>query len=149
MDKFPSADVPLNTAAAEMASGAPEAQSYSIAELSEEFDLTMRTLRFYEEKNLLNPVRRGNRRIYRQHDHDRLSDIVRLKAMGLTISEIQTIVESIVANKPDQARKLALAAAERRCEEIDDELAALKEAQQAAGETASALRDGKSWFHSA
>ena len=47
-------------------------KSYSISELSQEFDVTTRTLRFYEEKGLLAPTRKGQSRIYAARDRARL-----------------------------------------------------------------------------
>lgn len=65
---------------------------YSIRELADEFDVTTRTLRFYEEKGLLNPVRAGNSRAYSSADRTRLRLILRGKRLGLTLDESRSII---------------------------------------------------------
>ena len=66
---------------------------YLITELSEEFGVTTRTLRFYEDRDLLAPVRRGRKRLYRPRDRTRLRLILRGKRLGLTLDEISEILE--------------------------------------------------------
>ena len=68
-------------------------KSYSISELSQEFDITVRTLRFYEEKGLLNPSRAGNTRLYDSADRTKLKLILRGKRLGLTLDESREIIE--------------------------------------------------------
>lgn len=67
-------------------------QDYSIRELAEEFDVTTRTLRFYEEKGLLNPTRSGKTRIFSTADRTRLKLILRGKRLGLTLDESAEII---------------------------------------------------------
>ncbi len=67
-------------------------KSYSISELSQEFDVTTRTLRFYEEKGLLAPTRKGQSRIYAARDRARLKLILRGKRLGLTLDESRDII---------------------------------------------------------
>jgi len=67
-------------------------KSYSISELSQEFDVTTRTLRFYEEKGLLAPMRKGQSRIYAARDRARLKLILRGKRLGLTLDESRDII---------------------------------------------------------
>jgi len=64
-------------------------QTYSISELSEQFDVTPRTIRFYEDQALLTPERDGTRRIYHERDRVRLRLIMRAKRLGFTLSEIR------------------------------------------------------------
>jgi len=66
---------------------------YSISELATEFDITTRTIRFYEEKGLLNPGRNGNTRFYSPADRTRLKLILRGKRLGFTLDESQSIIE--------------------------------------------------------
>ena len=63
--------------------------TYSISELSEQFDVTPRTIRFYEDKGLISPIRQGTRRVYRDRDRVRLRLIMRAKRIGFSLSEIQ------------------------------------------------------------
>ena len=69
-----------------------ENQTYSISELSQEFDITTRTVRFYEEKGLLAPKREGNARIYSSADRITLKLILRGKRLGFTLDESRDII---------------------------------------------------------
>ena len=64
-------------------------KTYSIGQLAEEFGVTSRALRLYEEEGLLNPLREGTRRIYRERDRVRLRLILRGKRLGWSLSEIR------------------------------------------------------------
>lgn len=66
---------------------------YLITDLTEEFGITTRTLRFYEDRALLAPVRRGRKRLYRSRDRTRLRLILRGKRLGLTLDEISEILD--------------------------------------------------------
>lgn len=70
-----------------------EPNEYSISELAREFDVTPRTIRFYEAEGLLAPRREGQRRIYTQRDRTRLKLTLRGKRLGLALSEIREIVD--------------------------------------------------------
>lgn len=67
-------------------------KTYSISDLAAEFDVTTRTIRFYEEKGLLKPARMGNRRIYSPADRTRLRLIMRGKRLGFSLDESAEIV---------------------------------------------------------
>lgn len=66
--------------------------TYSISDLAEEFGVTTRTIRFYEEKGLLKPQRQGTRRIYSPADRTRLRLILRGKRLGLSLEESAEII---------------------------------------------------------
>lgn len=66
--------------------------TYSITQLAEEFSLTTRAIRFYEDKGLLKPERQGQARIYHPRDRARLILIVRGRNVGLALSEIKEIL---------------------------------------------------------
>ena len=68
-------------------------QSYSISELASEFDITTRTIRFYEEKGLLSPARNGNTRIYSAQDRVKLKLILRGKRLGFSLDESRNIID--------------------------------------------------------
>ena len=72
-----------------MAQSASNARTYSIGELAAEFAITSRTLRVYEEEGLLDPLREGTRRIYRERDRVRLRLILRGKRLGWSLAEIR------------------------------------------------------------
>ena len=65
---------------------------YSISSLAEEFAVTPRTLRFYEEKGMLQPQRHGTKRIYNAADRTRLRLILRGKRLGFTLDESSEII---------------------------------------------------------
>ena len=66
---------------------------YSIGDLSREFGVTTRTIRFYEDQGLLSPTRDGQNRIYRARDRVRLKLILRGKRLGFSLKEIKELIE--------------------------------------------------------
>ncbi len=66
--------------------------TYSIRDLASEFDVTTRTIRFYEEKGFLQPDREGTRRVYSPSDRTKLRLILRGKRLGLSLDESAEIV---------------------------------------------------------
>ena len=72
---------------------AAERSEYSISELSREFEITPRAIRFYEDQGLLAPRRDGQRRIYTPRDRTRLKLTLRGKRLGLTLSEIRELID--------------------------------------------------------
>ena len=66
---------------------AKDTRTYSISELAHEFDVTTRTIRHYEELQLLQPLRQGQKRIYSPADRTKLKLIVRGKRIGLSLQE--------------------------------------------------------------
>ena len=65
----------------------------SIGQMCEQFGVTARTLRFYESKELLNPDRRGNTRLFTRSDRARLKLILRGKRFGMSLEDIRQILE--------------------------------------------------------
>jgi DNA-binding transcriptional MerR regulator len=72
---------------------APDTVTFSISDLANEFGVTTRTIRFYEEKGLLRPRRAGTRRIYGPADRTRLRLILRGKRLGLSLDESAEIIQ--------------------------------------------------------
>src|SRR5690606_41139111 len=66
---------------------------YTIGELAREFGITARTIRFYEDKGLLSPLRDGQKRLYRRRDRTRLRLILRGKRLGFSLREIRETFE--------------------------------------------------------
>ena len=66
---------------------------YSITDLSREFDVTTRTIRFYEEKGLLKPKRKGQTRVFSASDRVNLKLILRGKRLGLSLEDSRSIIE--------------------------------------------------------
>lgn len=71
----------------------PVETEYAIGELAREFDLTLRTLRFYEDRGLLRPRRVGMQRIYSRRDRARLKLIVMGKKVGFSLHEIGEMLD--------------------------------------------------------
>lgn len=67
--------------------------AYSISDLSEEFGVTARALRFYEDEGLIAPTRRGLTRIYTKRDRARLAWILRAKRVGFSLAEIREMID--------------------------------------------------------
>ena len=74
----------------------------TISELAEEFAITTRTIRFYEDQGLLQPKRHGRQRIYSRRDRQRLSQILRVKGLGLSLSEISEILNLYDLDQDDK-----------------------------------------------
>ena len=72
---------------------ADHSETYSITELAEEFAITTRAIRFYEDKGLLHPSRDGQTRVYQPRDRARLTLIVRGRLVGFTLAEIKEIID--------------------------------------------------------
>ena len=67
--------------------------TYSIGELAKEFDITTRSIRFYEDEGLLHPERKGQSRIYSSKDRTRLKLVLRGKRLGFSLGETKTIFD--------------------------------------------------------
>ncbi len=72
---------------------ATDRTSYSISDLSAEFGITARALRFYEDEGLIDPERRGTQRIYSARDHARLAWVLRGKRVGFSLAEIRELID--------------------------------------------------------
>ena len=102
---------------------------YTIGQLARRFDLTLRALRFYESRGLLNPVRRGGNRVYGPKDVERLAVIVKAKKLGLTL----TAIGQMLGAGSDQTLRLSrdaclaqIAILERRLAQTVEALATLR-----------------------
>ena len=80
---------------------------YTITQLTQEFDITTRTLRFYEAQGMLSPQRRGRQRLYRPADRTRLKLILRGKRLGFSLAEISEMIE-MYGKAPGEAGQLRL-----------------------------------------
>ncbi|NWK79041.1 MerR family DNA-binding transcriptional regulator [Aquitalea sp. LB_tupeE] len=76
--------------------------TFSISQLAQEFDVTTRTIRFYEDQGLLEPQRDGQRRIYTRRDRVRLMLILRGKRIGLSLLEIRELFDLYDAASNDE-----------------------------------------------
>ncbi len=81
--------------------------TYTITELAREFDITPRTIRFYEDQGLIGPKREGSGgrvRVYGARDRTRLKLTLRGKRLGLTLSEIKDLVDMYDSPKDSSAQ---------------------------------------------
>jgi DNA-binding transcriptional MerR regulator len=67
--------------------------TYTIGQLAKEFDITTRSIRFYEDAQLLSPTRNGQTRVYSPKDRTRLKLVLRGKRLGFSLQETKTIFE--------------------------------------------------------
>lgn len=70
-----------------------ERETYAISDLTGEFGVTARALRFYEDEGLIAPTRAGLSRIYSKRDRARLAWILRAKNVGFSLSEIREMID--------------------------------------------------------
>ncbi|HBF28780.1 MerR family DNA-binding transcriptional regulator [Rhizobium sp.] len=112
---------------------------YSITELTREFDVSTRTLRFYEDEGLLHPERKGRTRVYRGADRHMLKEILRARRIGFTVAEIREIIQ-VYKQPPGEIGQLKMMMAridEKRDElrqkrkDIEETLAELDQAEEA------------------
>jgi DNA-binding transcriptional MerR regulator len=107
------------------------ATTYSISDLAQEFALTTRAIRFYEDEGLLAPRRRGVARVYGERERTRIKLILRGKRLGLSLSEIRELFDiyATAGNERAQLAKFLQMLADRRAmlnqqrEDIDAVLA--------------------------
>jgi DNA-binding transcriptional MerR regulator len=111
------------------------AELFGISELCREFGISLRTIRFYEDKGLLSPRRVGNSRVYSRRDRARLALILRSKAIGASLNEIKHYLDLYGARGEGRVQQLrfvlertdqAITALKTRREHIDATLAELQ-----------------------
>lgn len=92
--------------------------TYSISDLAGEFDITTRTIRFYEEKGYISPSRNGTRRIYSPTDRTALRLILRGKRLGLSLDETAEMIKMYGSpgGNQKQLEKFILRIGEKRAE---------------------------------
>jgi DNA-binding transcriptional MerR regulator len=83
----------------------PTGERFTITDLAREFDVTTRTIRFYEDEGLLSPERHGQARVYAPRDRVRLRLILRGKRLGFSLSEIKEIFD-LYDSAPGEAGQL-------------------------------------------
>lgn len=112
--------------------------TWTISELSREFDITPRTIRFYEDQGILSPARDGRNRVYSPRDRTRLKLALRGKRLGLQLSEIRALID-MYDSPSDNALQLQQyldvlakhrAALEQQRRDIDDTLSEIAEQEQ-------------------
>lgn len=97
---------------------------FTITQLTQEFDITTRTLRFYEAQGLVTPQRRGRQRLYTPGDRTRIKLILRGKRLGFSLAEIKELI-GMYGSAPGESGQLRLL-----MERIADRRAELMEKQR-------------------
>ena len=106
----------------------PKIPTYTISELSREFSITPRTIRFYEDQGLIAPRRTDARqRVYSQRDRTRLKLTLRAKRLGLSLSEAKDIIDSYDSPRDTgpQLKKFLTILAQHRLQ-LEEQLAELQ-----------------------
>ena len=80
---------------------------FTITELTREFGVSTRTLRFYEDEGLIHPERRGRTRLFRPADRRLIQEILRGRRIGFTIAEIRDIIR-VYKDPPGEVGQLEL-----------------------------------------
>jgi DNA-binding transcriptional MerR regulator len=102
---------------------------YTIGDLAREFGVTLRTLRFYEDRGLLSPRRDGTARIYDARDRERLSVILKGKQLGFTLTEIRAMLaEERSGSGPATNLKLSLDQIEDQIRHLEQQKVEIEEA---------------------
>lgn len=78
---------------------------YTISQMTKEFDISTRTLRFYEDEGLLHPERRGRTRLYSPSDRRQIDKILRARRSGFSVAEISELLK-LDQELPNNAREL-------------------------------------------
>ena len=111
------------------------AELFGITELCRDFGITLRALRFYEDKGLLSPRRINGARVYTRRDRARLSLILRAKAIGSPLSEIKRYLDLYGDQGEGRAQQLSYV-----IERTDTEIAELEKKRAQIDETLAELR---------
>jgi DNA-binding transcriptional MerR regulator len=97
---------------------------YAIGQLADEFNVTTRTIRFYESKGLISPARRGVARAYSRRDRARLKLILRGKNLGFSLEEIAEYLKLYDADPAQVAQtQMLLGRVEQAIEELQSKRA--------------------------
>jgi len=103
--------------------------TYTISDLSREFEVTTRTLRFYEDKGLISPQREGQTRLYSPKDKDRIDMILRGKNVGFSLDEIKDMLElSTLKGGESEQLRISLEKTRDRIKMLEDKRRDIDEA---------------------
>lgn len=132
----------------------PTGDTLTIRKMCDDFDVTPRTLRFYESKELLSPIRDGNKRLFTKRDRARLKLILRGKRFGFSLEQIRQLLDLYDHDEHSQITQMSqtydiaqerLADMEAQRAELDVAIAELKEQLEwGAGLIASVKKNSRS-----
>jgi DNA-binding transcriptional MerR regulator len=130
---------------ADQGTQSPDERLFTIGDVAGEFGVSLRALRFYEDRGLLHPCRRGTARLYRDRDRSHLRMILKGKQLGFTLTEIHNILvaregqaegaDLELSLRPDQI-DAQIRHLERQRADLDATLVELRHAHQRAVENA-------------
>jgi len=108
---------------------------YSVSQLARQLGVTARTIRFYEDKNLITPQRAGTTRVYSHRDRARLVLILRGKRLGFSLREIKEFLDLYDADPQHQLQTLNLQnSVRKRIAKLKEQRAAIEESLAELGE---------------
>ncbi|QWZ82715.1 MULTISPECIES: MerR family transcriptional regulator [Aeromonas] len=124
--------------------------TYSISELAHEFDVTPRTIRYYEDEGLLTPLREGQTRIYSHRDKIRLKLTLRGKRLGFSLAEIRELFDMYDTDKSSKTQLYSMIqlieekrrALHQQLEDIQMVMAELEAAEQRCVNSLNSLKTG-------
>ena len=124
--------------------------TYSISELAHEFDITPRTIRYYEDEGLITPTREGQTRIYSHKDKIRLKLTLRGKRLGFSLAEIRELFDMYDTDRSSKTQlhsMIQLINAKRQSlhqqlEDIQMVMAELEAAEQRCANSLNSLKTG-------
>ncbi|MFM5590095.1 MerR family DNA-binding transcriptional regulator [Aeromonas veronii] len=124
--------------------------TYSISELAHEFDVTPRTIRYYEDEGLLTPLREGQTRIYSHRDKIRLKLTLRGKRLGFSLAEIRELFDMYDTDKSSKTQLHSMiqlietkrAVLRQQLEDIQMVMAELEAAEQRCVNSLNSLKTG-------
>ncbi len=104
-------------------------ETMTIRQMCDTFDVTPRTLRFYESKELLHPIREGQRRLFTRRDSARLKLILRGKRFGFSLEEIRQLLDLYYVGDSQETQLVStLSIARARLADMETKRAELDEA---------------------
>jgi DNA-binding transcriptional MerR regulator len=104
-------------------------ETMTIREMCDAYDVTPRTLRFYESKELLYPIREGQRRLFTRRDRARLKLILRGKRFGFSLEEIRQLLDLYYVGDSQETQLVStLSVARARLSDMEKQRAELDEA---------------------
>ena len=115
--------------------GDASGRTWTIREIADEFGITHRTVRHYEELGLISPERRGTTRVYHRRDRTRLNLILRGKRLGFPLEEIRTIIDLFDAPRGRRTQlEYVLGQIDERRADLDQRLRDIQDAIAELGE---------------